>query len=203
MTEWVTTFVETVGYPGIFVLMVLEVPIPLISSEIVMAFSGFTAGRGDLHGVGAALAGVAGSQTGSVALFALCRRFSEDEVEAFLTKYGGWFGVDEDNLERGQQFFRRHDHWAVLIGRFVPGLRSAIAIPAGILRMPYWEFFALNLVGVVCWVSVLTFLGSVLGDNYDVIDRYSSYVTYGMVGALAAYVLYRVVVVAKGRVTAD
>lgn len=192
MTDLVTSFVESVGLPGIFVLMVLEIPVPVVQSEIVMTFSGFTASRGDLPVLGVVAAGVAGSQAGSVLLFWAASRLGEDRVTDVLARWGGWLGFDRDGLERGQDFFRRHDHWAVLIGRLVPGLRSFIAVPAGIQRMPFGEFFALNLVGTAFWVSVLTWAGSVLGDNYRLVDRYSSYVSYGLLGALVLYVGYRI-----------
>ena len=203
MADWVTTFVETVGYPGIFVLMIVEIFLPIVQSEIVMTFSGFTASRGELNLVAAIVAGSAGSQTGSVALYTIARRLSEDQLNHFLTKYGSWLGFSDDNLERAEDFFRRHDQWAVLIGRLLPGVRAFIAIPAGIQKMAFWRFFVLNLVGTVFWVSVLTFLGSILGDNYDKVDQYSSYFTYALLGALALYVLYRLGVVGKRKVQAD
>ncbi|MCD9625676.1 DedA family protein [Rhabdothermincola salaria] len=199
MSDWVTSFVETVGYPGIVVLMILEIPLPIIQSEIVMTFSGFAASRGDLDPVLVVVAGVAGSTIGSVALFAVARSVPEPAVKDFLERHGGWLGFTRENLESAQDRFRRHDHWAVLVGRLIPGIRSFIAIPAGFTRMPYWEFIALNLVGTVFWISVLTYLGSILGENYGLVDQYSSYITYGLLGAAAAYVLYRIGVVAMTR----
>ena len=203
MADWVTTFIETVGYPGIFVLMVLEIPIPLIQSEIVMTFAGFTASRGELDIFVAAVAGIAGSQTGSLGLFAVARRVPEERVNEFLSERGGWLGFDLDRLERAKEFFRGHDHWAVLVGRLLPGIRAFIAVPAGIQRMPLWKFFLLNLLGTAFWVGVLTYLGSVLGANYDKVDEYSSYVTYGLVGAVVLFVGYRLAVVAKERLATD
>jgi membrane protein DedA with SNARE-associated domain len=203
VADWTTNLIESIGYAGIALLMFLEIPIPLIQSEIVMTFSGFTAERGDLNVAVVVLAGVIGSQVGSVALFALCRRLPNERVHELLERYGGWLGFDRNDLESGEARFRRHDHWAVLIGRLVPGLRSFVAVPAGISGMPFWRFFALNLVGAALWIGVLTYLGSVLGDNYDAVDQYSSYITYGLLGAFALYVLFRVVVIARRRMTAD
>lgn len=200
MADWVTTFVETVAYLGIFLLMIAEIFFPIVQSEIVMTFSGFAASRGDLNIVGAVVAGAAGSQTGSVALYWIARQVSEDRLNDFLARYGGWLGFSHENLERAEDFFRRHDRWAVLIGRLLPGVRALIAVPAGIQKMAFWRFFALNLVGTVFWVSVLTYLGSVLGDNYDKVDQYSSYITYGLLGALALFVFYRLGVVGKHEV---
>ncbi len=203
MVQWSTSFIESVGYWGIFVLMILETPIPIIQSEIVMTFSGFVAARGDLNIILVIVAGIVGSEVGHVALYLGARLFEEDRVNEWMEKYGGWLGFDLDDLERAQDFFRRHDQWAVLIGRLLPGLRSAVAIPAGIQKMNIWKFMVFNLAGTVFWVSVLTYLGSILGDNYDKVDQYSSYFTYGLLGALGAYVIFRVGVVTKDRLVSD
>lgn len=79
----------------------------------------------------------------------LARRFSDD----FLVRYGRWLGFTHENLERSQDFFRRHDQWGVVIGRLVPGLRAFIAIPAGIQGMGWGRFFALNLAGTAFWAD--------------------------------------------------
>lgn len=203
MVQWITDLIRTIGYPGIAALMFLEIPVPVIQSEIVMTFSGFAAWNDGLNIVGVAIAGIVGSQLASVALYGLTRQLDQDRVDAFLDRYGGWLGFTCDNLRKGEEFFDRHDRKAVLIGRFVPGLRSFIAVPAGLRRMSFWSFFLMNLVGTTFWVSVLTALGAVLGQNYGLVDQYSSYITYALVGALVAFVLYRIGTVAYDKVSSD
>lgn len=203
MVQWVTDFIRAIGYPGIALLMFLEIPIPVIQSEIVMTFSGFAAWNDGLNIVGVAVAGIVGSQVASMALYGLCRRLDQDRVDGFLDRYGGWLGFTCDNLRTGEEFFDRHDRKAVLIGRFVPGLRSFIAIPAGLRRMSFWSFFFMNLVGTAFWVSVLTALGAVLGQNYGLVDQYSSYITYGLLAALVLFVAYRIGKVVHRKVSSD
>ncbi len=203
MIDWITDLIDAIGYPGIAVLMFLEIPIPVIQSEIVMTFSGFAARNGRLNIVGVAIAGIAGSQAASVALYGLARRLDQERVDGFLDRYGGWLGFTCDNLEKGEEFFDRHDRKAVLIGRFVPGLRSFIAVPAGLRRMSFWSFFAMNLVGTAFWVSALTALGALLGQNYAAVDEYSSYITYTFLGALVLFVAYRIGKVVRRKVTGD
>ena len=84
-----------------------------------------------------------------------------------------------------------------MIGRLVPGLRAFIAIPAGIQDMGWIRFFVLNLAGTAFWVSVLTWLGSILGDNYDAVDQYSSYFTNAMLLAIGAFTVCRLYRVAR------
>lgn len=202
MTEWVTDLVETIGYPGIAVLMFLEIPIPLIQSEIVMTFSGFTASAGDLSLVYVIIAGVIGSQVGSMALYALSRHLPEERIRRFAADHGTWLGFTDENLRSAEDKFSRHGARAVIIGRLLPGLRSFIAVPAGMLQMPAWQFFAYNLIGTAFWVSLLAWLGSLLGQQYQLVDRYSSYVTIGFVAAIVALVAYRALSVRRARARA-
>ena len=199
MTESVTSFVEAVGYLGIAVLMFLEIPLPIIQSEIVMTFSGFTAKTGTLSVLAVIASGVAGSQVGSMALYALCRRLPEGRVRGFVADHGSWLGFTRDNLKQAEERFRRHGALAVLIGRLLPGLRAFIALPAGLVRMPAWQFFAFNLIGTVFWVSVLTLLGFALGTQYRLVDRYSSYVTFAFLAVVVGLVVWRVVKVHQAR----
>ena len=199
MTETLTSFVESVGYAGIAVLMFLEIPLPIIQSEIVMTFSGFTAKTGTLSLVAVIAAGVAGSQVGSMALYALCRRLPERKVRGFVADHGTWLGFTRDNLKQAEDRFRRHGALAVLIGRLLPGLRAFIAVPAVLVRMPAWRFFAFNLIGTLFWVTVLTLLGYALGTQYRLVDKYSSYVTFAFLGVVVGLVVWRVVKVRQAR----
>lgn len=200
--ETVTSFVESVGYLGIAVLMLLEIPVPVIQSEIVMTFAGFTARAGQLSVPGVVVAGVAGSQAGSMALYAACRRLPEERVRGFVADHGTWLGFTRDNLKAAEERFDRHGAAAVLIGRLLPGLRSFIAVPAGLVGMKAWRFFAFNLVGTVFWVSLLAGLGYALGSQYQLVDRYSTYVTVAFAGAVVGLVVWRVVKVRRRSRTA-
>ena len=197
LSQRITEVVETIGLPGIFVLMFLEIFIPLIQSELVMTFGGFAAKRGTLNVYAVAATGIVGSQLGSLTLYAAFRPLSEARANELLDRYGGWLGFDIADLERAQDWFRRYDRWAVLGARVLPGLRAFVAIPAGIQRMPFWRFFWANLFGAAVVISALTWLGAVLGENYYLVERYSSWISWGLVAVIVAYVLYRVVVIVQ------
>lgn len=194
-----TGFVETVGYAGIGVLMLLEIPLPVIQSEIVMTFAGFTARAGDLSLVLVVAAGVTGSQIGSMALYAVSRRLPEERIRGLLADHGTLLGFTQQNLKRAEDRFRRHGAAAVLVGRLLPGLRAFIAVPAGLLGMPAWQFFVFNLLGTAFWVTVLALLGYALGSQYQLVDDYSSYVTLAFVGVVVALVGWRIVTVRRAR----
>lgn len=202
MTDTLTGLTDSVGYLGIFVLMLLEIPLPIIQSEIVMTFSGFAARNGPRLLVATIAAGVLGSQTGSMLLYAACRKLPEHKVRGFVADHGTWLGLTRENLTSAEDRFRRHGALAVLIGRLLPGLRAFIAVPAGLVAMPAWQFFAFNLAGTLFWVSVLTLLGYWLGSQYELVDQYSSYLTVAFLVVVVGLVVKRVVSVHRARTSA-
>jgi membrane protein DedA with SNARE-associated domain len=201
VTDTLTSFVESVGYLGIALLMLLEIPLPVIQSEIVMTFSGFAARTGRLSLGAVVAAGVAGSQLGSMSLYALCRRLPEAKVRGFVADHGTWLGFTRENLKAAEDRFSRHGAAAVLLGRLLPGLRSFIAVPAGLVALSPWTFFLCNLAGTAFWVTVLSLLGFWLGSQYELVDEYSSYLTIGFAVLVVALVARRVVQVRRARAT--
>lgn len=171
--------------------MLLETFIPVIQTEIVMPFSGFTARAGEgLNIYLVIIVGIIGSELGALTLYGISRMFSDEKVIAWVGKYGKWFGFSEQKLRAWSEKFKEHRGLSVLIGRLIPGVRGFIAVPAGLMKMPLWEFALFNAVGTVVWVSGLAMLGYVLGNSYGLISRYSSIVTYGFIGITLAYMVY-------------
>jgi membrane protein DedA with SNARE-associated domain len=84
----------------------------------------------------------------------------------------------------------------VFFGRMVPLFRSLISLPAGIERMPLWQFLSLTTLGSLIWNSGFVMAGYLLGANWQVVDRYAGvfqYVVLGIVAiAIAVFVLVRV-----------
>ncbi len=77
-------------------------------------------------------------------------------------------------FDQTEAFFDRHGNKALVIGRFVPFVRTYITVVAGVTRMPRRRFWVWSLVGAVAWVLSITLLGYFLGtrvpwlrDNID------------------------------------
>ena len=56
-------------------------------------------------------------------------------------------------FDQTRAFFDKHGNKALVIGRFVPFVRTFITVVAGVTRMPRRRFFFWSLVGAVLWVS--------------------------------------------------
>ena len=77
--------------------------------------------------------------------------------------------LKEEYFEQSHAFFERHGAKALVIGRFVPIVRTFITVVAGVSQMNRRHFFVWSAVGSVLWVWTVTLLGYFLGDHFPVV----------------------------------
>lgn len=184
---------STLGYPGVALLMFLENLFPPIPSELIMPLAGFTAGRGELSFVWVVVAGSLGSLLGQLPLYYLGRLVGEEKLVRWADRYGKWLTVSGDDVRKADDWFDKHGTKAVFFARLVPGLRSLISIPAGISEMPMPKFLLYSAVGTTLWVVILTALGGLLGQNYDLVDTYLGPVALVVLGGLVVFAVVWIV----------
>lgn len=170
MMDLVTSWVAAGGLAGVFALMFLENLFPPIPSEVIMPLAGFAAARGEMSLSGAILAGVLGTILGNAAWFEAARAFGTARTRALVARFGGWIGIRESDLDEAEAALRRYGPWAVFLGRMMPGIRTLISVPAGLIEMPRRVFYALTTLGTVIWVGALALLGWVLEEQYTAIE---------------------------------
>lgn len=155
--------ISTGGYVGIVLLMAIEsacIPLP---SEIIMPFAGYLVYKGQMNLYLAATAGAIGCNLGSIIAYEVGKRGGRP----LLLRYGKWVLIGEGEIEAADRFFARFGNMAVLIGRLLPAIRSFIAFPAGVARMPLVPFHIYTFVGSWPWCFGLAWLGMVLGEKWD------------------------------------
>ena len=191
MIDWIGDLVQELGYPGLVLLMTVEHVFPPIPSEIVLPLAGFEVGRGHLSLWGAIAASTLGSMLGASLLYLMARRGGRPLV----LRLHGLLRITEEDLVKGEERFRRHSAWMVLLGRMVPGVRSLVSVPPGLLRMPFPRYFALTFAGSVVWNSVLILagqqLGSRWGDIATVVDPIARAVLVLLVPLTIGWLLWR------------
>ena len=172
MAQWVQNLMDSMGYLGILLLMILENIFPPIPSELIMPSAGFAASRGDLNIFLVVLMGTLGSVIGTLPLYYVGRAFGEERLVAWADKYGKWLTLSGKDIKKADDWFDRHGTGAVLFGRMVPGIRSLLSLPAGMSEMPLPKFLIYSAVGSALWASVLAGAGYLLGENYDRVEQY-------------------------------
>ena len=186
MIHWV----QSGGYIGIFLAMVLEsacIPLP---SEVIMPFGGFLAWAGHLQLWMVIVMGTLGNIVGSLVAYYVGKLGGR----AVITRYGRYIHITGRNLKKAEQWFDRRGEWAVFIGRLLPGIRTFISLPAGIAQMNVVKFTLFSSIGSLPWVATLAYAGYQLGQNWEGIRTYTHpliYVAAAVVVLLAGTVVYR------------
>jgi len=189
LINFATSVVESLGIPGVFVLMLLEsacIPIP---SEATMLFAGFAVHNGEYTLVAAVAAGVAGNVVGSWVGWWLGTIGRVDLIE----KHGAKVGIRAHHLEIADRWFDQHGEATVFFSRMLPVVRTFISLPAGVARMPFWRFTIYTALGCIPWVFALTFAGMKAGENWRDIKSSLEYVDYLVAAGIIGLVVWLVV----------
>ncbi len=184
LATWVQDVIESLGYLGVAVLVIVENLFPPIPSEIVLPFAGFVAQRGDASVVVMILAATIGSVVGALILYYISWAIGPDRLRLFVVRFGKWFGVKESDLTRAEEWFDRRSTTAVLVGRCVPLIRSIVSIPAGFRRMKIVPFALYTFIGSAVWNIVLIGAGAILGDNCDAVGEYVGIFQYVVIAVI-------------------
>ena len=194
MFAWVTEMVAAGGLMGVFALMVLENLFPPIPSELIMAASGFAAARGQMSLAWLIVFAVAGTLAGNLFWYELGRWLGVERFRPLVQRFGKWFAVEEEDLDRATDMLKRWGPFAICIGRMFPGVRTLISVPAGMVEIPRGVFYLWTALGSGIWLTFLALAGYFLEEHYDKVEHWVeplAWVVVGVaVGGYAAHLAY-------------
>ncbi len=176
LADLVRFIVDTVadwGYGGIFAMMFLESSFFPFPSEVAMIPAGYLASVGKMNLFVAIMTGVAGSLSGALFNYYLAVHFGR----RFLIKYGKYFFISEETIDKVEKFFKEHGHISTFSGRLIPAVRQYISFPAGLARMDLKEFILYTTLGAGIWTTILALLGYFVGKNEQLIHQYTREIT--------------------------
>ncbi len=159
---------SSLGYLGVVLLMAIEsacIPLP---SELIMPFAGYLVFKGTLTLWGVALAGAAGCVVGSLIAYYVGLWGGRPLV----LKYGRYLLISHHDVDLADRWFARHGDITILIGRLLPVVRTFIAFPAGVARMPLLKFLVYTFIGSLVWCWALAWVGQKLGEHWDSLGVY-------------------------------
>ena len=169
IVDWVIELMKDIGGPGIALGIFLENVFPPIPSEVILPLAGFTAAQGRYSIVEAVLWATFGSVAGALLLYGIGAALGIDRLKVIAHRMPL---VDVADIDKADAWFTKHGPKAVFLGRFVPGIRSIISIPAGIDRMPVAKFLGYTTAGSLIWNSLFVWIGFQLGDRYHLVEQY-------------------------------
>jgi len=191
LAGFIVATISAMGYAGIVLLMAIEsacIPLP---SEIIMPFSGYLVFTGRFNLLLVATAGALGCNLGSTIAYAVGYWGGRPLVE----RWGSFVLMSRRDLERVDWFFARFGGITVFVSRLLPVVRTFIALPAGIARMPQLRFQIYTFVGSWLWCYALAYVGMKLGERWasdpelrNVMHRFDALILAALALALAWYV---------------
>jgi membrane protein DedA with SNARE-associated domain len=163
LVQFVTHVIQAGGYAGIVALMGIEsacIPLP---SEIIMPFAGYLVYLGHFNLLWVATAGAIGCNLGSFVAYWIGARGGRPLVE----RYGRWVLMSHHDLDRMTYFFLKYGSITVLLARLLPVVRTFVAFPAGIAKMPQLRFHLYTFIGSWPWCLGLAYAGMKLGQSWN------------------------------------
>lgn len=182
LTGFAADILTALGDVGVGLLVFIEVLIPPIPSEVILPFAGYLSQSGDLNLGWLLFWSTLASWIGALVLYAIGRAIGMDRAVRIIAATRL---VSRTDLERGAGWFERSGGWTVLVGRFVPGVRSLISLPAGASRMGLIRFSLYTIIGSGAWNTLLIGVGAALGTQHELLDEYLGYLDYVVYSAIA------------------
>jgi len=165
--------IGALGYFGIFALMFLESTFFPFPSEAIIIPAGYLAFQGEMDLSLIILIGTLGSVAGAIFNYYFAIIFGRK----FLLKYGKYFFVSPETLDKLEKFFAKHGEISTFNGRLIPAIRQLISLPAGLARMDMFKFIIYSALGAGIWVVVLSLIGYFIGSNQELVSQYLTKVT--------------------------
>ncbi len=163
--DW-PAIVDALGYPSAGVgIFVESAGVPFPGEALLLAAAAWAAARHHsivLVVLFAFLGATAGADVGYLLGYRGGRPFVE--------RFGTIFRIRPDHIARAELFFARHGDKAVLVARFILGLRTWGSMLAGMARMPFWRFQAFSALGGLMWATAIGAAGYVLGSNLGLVE---------------------------------
>ncbi len=168
LVAWSVGIVNSFGYGGIFLTMLLEsaaIPIP---SEVIVPLGGFNASMNSMNFWLVAIISTVANVAGSAILYWL----GFFGGRSLIMRYGKYVLIHEDDVKMVDGWIARHEASAAFFSRLIPGSRTFSSVMFGASRARFSVFVWLTAAGSFLWNLPLTYAGLVLGKNWTVLRGY-------------------------------
>ena len=195
MTEFILGIMSKFGYFGMFLTMILEAVIIVIPSEFVLATGGILASQKIFSFWGSFLTGLFGSVFCAVIIY-LMGRFGG---RPFIDKYGKYFFMKKEDIEKSEKWFKKYGMYAAFIGRNFPIVRTFISLPIGVMKLNFMRFLIYTTLGSIPWTFIFVYVGYTLGNNWLLLKNYTSRLKLPIIVILIILILRYLIIKIKKR----
>jgi len=192
LIDWYLRSLETGGYLLVALLMAVESSIVPLPSEVIIPPAAHLAWTGDgltflgFHftgwsaQIGLVVAGAIGSWLGATVMYWASRWAGRP----LALRYGKYVFISSEKIKGAERWAAHYGAFGIFASRLLPVVRHLIGIPAGIVRMNFWQYSIYTLLGSALWCAVLCWLGVKIGGDINKGEMHK--VTFWLLGFLAA-----------------
>jgi len=173
------------GYFGIALGLMIEI----IPSEIVLSYGGFMISQGTIGWPLAIVAAVIGGLFSQLFLY----WFARYGGRPLILKYGKYVLISEHHLDLAERWFLKYGQGVIFGARFIPVVRHAISIPAGLAKMDQTKFSLYTVLAIIPWSILFLYLGETLGTNWRSIKEVAAPYTNGVLIAAVVLIIFYVI----------
>lgn len=186
--SFITSLLGHLNYGTIFLLMLLESTVIPVPSELVVAPAAYHAAGGNLDMWLVILFATLGADFGATINYLAGWYLGRPLIYKFAnSKWGHMCLLNQEKVEKSENYFDKHGLVATITGRLLPGIRHLISIPAGLAKMSYWRFLLYTTIGAGAWHSILALLGHYMHSFVpeeqleEKILEYGEYIKIGLI----------------------
>ena len=184
---------DNLNYGSITLLMAIESSFIPFPSEVIIPPAAYKSLEEDsnLNIFLVVLFGTLGALIGALINYLLAMWLGRPIIYKFAeSKLGRLCLLSKEKVEKAENYFVKHGKASTFVGRLVPAVRQLISIPAGLAKMKLHIFLLFTFFGAGIWNIVLAFLGYLAKGQEDVIAKYSSELSYVLLGIGVLFVAY-------------
>lgn len=183
MKELMISIMNSYGYLGVFLLILIENIFPPIPSEAILLFGGFMTTYTSLNVLGMTTSSTFGSVLGALILYKIGSLFNRKTLKKITeTQLGKFLRLKNSDIDSSFNWFQTKGEKTIFFCRFIPLIRSLISLPAGINKMNLSKFIVYTTLGSLIWNVFLISLGNIVGSNWEnILKIFNLYSIYAVV----------------------
>lgn len=183
MQDFIINIMNSYGYLGVFLLILIENIFPPIPSEVILLFGGFMTTYTSLNILGMTVSSTLGSVLGALILYKIGNFFNKETLKKLIsTRLGKLLRINNSDIDSSFNYFQTKGEKTIFFCRFIPLIRSLISVPAGINKMNVTKFTIYTTLGSLIWNIVLITLGHIVGNNWrSILKIFNLYSIYAVI----------------------
>jgi membrane protein DedA with SNARE-associated domain len=164
LLRWLADWPPAVLYLSLTVFAALENVFPPLPTDTVVAFGTWLAARGEGSALGAFLCTWLGNVAGAAAMYDVGRRHGTGWMRRKFPQL-----ADEQGEARLRTLYSRYGLAALVVSRFIPGVRALVPPFAGALRVPFLPAIAAMALASGVWYGLISYLAWRAGSNWEAV----------------------------------